>query len=88
MAEADTTLTARQQEVLAFIRKHYREQGCAPTIREIAVGMGIKSPNAVAGHLRPLSRKGYIRRDNAGHIRLPLNDRSCPCCGRAMETAQ
>ena len=53
-------LTARQQEVLECIREKARMYG--PTVREIALQLGIKSPNGVFCHLQSLERKGYIRR--------------------------
>jgi hypothetical protein len=56
-------LTARQREVLEFIRRCVRKRGFGPTVREIGEEMGIHSPNGVVGHLTALSRKGYIQRE-------------------------
>jgi repressor LexA len=53
-------LTGRQQEVLAFIRQNSHLYG--PSVREIAAGIGVKSPNGVVCHLKALERKGYVRR--------------------------
>jgi repressor LexA len=53
-------LTARQAEVLAFIRANMAYY--SPTVRQIAQEMGIKSPNGVFHHLNALERKGRIRR--------------------------
>jgi SOS-response transcriptional repressor LexA len=53
-------LTERQAEVLAFIEKNSGMYG--PTVREIAAGLGIRSPNGVTGHLDALEKKGVIRR--------------------------
>lgn len=53
-------LTARQQEVLAWIRANSRLY--SPTVREIAKALGIRSPNGVTCHLKALERKGVIRR--------------------------
>ena len=55
-------LTDRQREVLEFIRKCFRKRGYGPTVRELAKGVGIQSPNGVMGHLDALQRKGYIKR--------------------------
>ena len=55
-------LTARQQEILGFLRLHAREQGFWPSIREIQAHFGFRSTNAVAGHLRALEAKGFIQR--------------------------
>ena len=58
----DCSLTVRQQKVYDFIEERISVRGYSPTVREIAEGMGIKSPNAVIAHLRALERKGAIRR--------------------------
>jgi repressor LexA len=53
-------LTARQREVLDFIRANMHLYG--PSVREIAAALSIKSPNGVTTHLHALERKGWIRR--------------------------
>jgi len=58
-------LTARQTEVLNFIKTFAIEHGYPPTIPEIQEEFGIKSPNGVNNHLKALSRKGYLRRDSS-----------------------
>ncbi len=56
------TYTVRQQEVLEFISDSVRERGVAPTLEEIAQGLGGISRPSVLDHLRALERKGAIRR--------------------------
>lgn len=56
-----STLTARQEQVLACIRESQTEIGMAPTRAEIAERMGFQSKNAASDHLRALERKGYIK---------------------------
>jgi len=53
-------LTARQQQVLDFIRSSLEETGFPPTRAEIATELGFKSPNAAEEHLKALARKGAI----------------------------
>lgn len=53
-------LTARQLEVLAFIRDALKRGGLPPTRSEIAAALGFRSPNAAEEHLRALARKGAI----------------------------
>jgi repressor LexA len=53
-------LTARQAEVLAFIRANMAYY--SPTVRQIAKEMGIANHNAVFHHLNALEKKGAIRR--------------------------
>jgi repressor LexA len=54
-------LTRRQKEILDFIYEFAKDNGWPPTIRQIAMHFGIKSPNGVADHLKALERKGEIR---------------------------
>jgi len=56
----DTAPTARQSEILAFIRAAVRETGAPPTREEIARAFGFRSPNAAEQHLQALHRKGLI----------------------------
>ena len=53
-------LTARQSDVLRFIRSHAETRGFPPTRMEICQAMGFRSPNAAEDHLRALARKGAI----------------------------
>lgn len=55
-------LTQRQEEIFNFILKSLREDGCIPTVREIAQAFGFASTNAVHDHLTALAKKGYISR--------------------------
>lgn len=53
-------LTARQQQVLDFIRTHMDAHSMPPTRAEIARELGFKSANAAEEHLKALARKGAI----------------------------
>ena len=53
-------LTARQQQILAFIKEYMDANGYPPTRVDIARVLGFKSPNAAEDHLRALARKGAI----------------------------
>jgi repressor LexA len=53
-------LTARQAQVLAFIKANMAY--FSPTVRQIAQEMGIRNHNAVFHHLNALEKKGRIRR--------------------------
>ncbi|MBD3217935.1 MAG: transcriptional repressor LexA [candidate division Zixibacteria bacterium] len=55
-------LYKRQRETLGFLHKFISDKGFAPTIREIAEGIGVKSPATVEEHLQTLERKGVIKR--------------------------
>ncbi|MEX0584531.1 MAG: transcriptional repressor LexA [Natronospirillum sp.] len=55
-----TKLTARQQEVLAFVRQYMDDNHMPPTRAEIARELGFRSPNAAEEHLKALARKQAI----------------------------
>jgi repressor LexA len=51
----------RQDEVHAFIVRHVRENGYAPSIREICAALGLRSTSTVHYHLTALARRGVIQ---------------------------
>ena len=55
-------LTARQQEVLDFIRRQQQQTGFPPSSREIQAHFGFQSQTAAMNHLSALERKGAINR--------------------------
>lgn len=57
-----TPLTWREQKVFEALKKHQREDGSFPTMREIAAIVGIKSHSGVALCVEGLTRKGYLFR--------------------------
>ena len=57
-----TSLTERQQQVLDYIHAHQRQQGVAPSLREIQAHFGFASPFAVQRHVDALTAKGALRR--------------------------
>lgn len=58
-------LTDRQTEVLDFITSYIEGFGFAPTLRELASGLNIKSHKNVISHIDALEKKGYIERTSA-----------------------
>lgn len=56
-------LTARQEQVLSFIKERLRQSGFAPTIQEIAANFGFKSTNSAREHLRLIEKKGFLRKE-------------------------
>ncbi len=56
-------LTAKQEQVLDFIKQHLMAKSYPPTVREICEAVGLKSTSSVHAHLETLEKKGYIRRD-------------------------
>ena len=45
-------LTARQQQIYDFICAEVSEKGYPPSVREIALGVGLSSPSTVHTHLQ------------------------------------
>ncbi len=60
MSSGVIDLTARQREVLDYIRARI-SMGLPPTLHEIADHFGFRSPNAAQCHVRSLEQKGAIR---------------------------
>ncbi|MFA1822160.1 transcriptional repressor LexA [Virgibacillus oceani] len=56
-------LSKRQQAIMDFIKDQVEEKGYPPSVREIALAVGLASSSTVHGHLSRLEEKGYIRRD-------------------------
>lgn len=54
-------LTAKQNEVLIFIKKYQATHGFPPSIREIGKGLGLSSPATVHTHLKKLQEAGVIK---------------------------
>lgn len=60
MTKEQGQLTDRQAEVLRAILAHWAAHGVGPSYGDIVGAMGFASKNAVAAHLRPLIKKGYV----------------------------
>jgi len=55
--------TAKQKEILEYIKSEILKKGYPPTVREICETVGLKSTSSVHSHLETLEKNGYIRRD-------------------------
>ena len=60
MSTRSEHLTARQQEILDFIRQTVESEGRPPTRLEVCTAFGFRSPNAAETHLRALAAKGAL----------------------------
>ena len=81
------TLTARQLEILDFIRESIKENNMPPTVAEIADAMHLNSTNGVRGHLQALARKGAIELiPNASRgirlLQIDMFEQGLPLVGR------
>ncbi|GAB4274114.1 MAG: transcriptional repressor LexA [Coriobacteriia bacterium] len=67
-------LSARQRQILDFIREEVHRRGFPPSVREIGQAVGLSSSSTVHAHLEALEEKGYIRRDPAKPRALEVLD--------------
>ena len=56
-------ITAKQQEILEYIKETILKKGYPPSVREICEAVHLKSTSSVHSHLETMERNGYIRRD-------------------------
>lgn len=60
---AQGKITAKQKEILEYIKVQILERGYPPAVREICEAVHLKSTSSVHSHLETLEKNGYIRRD-------------------------
>lgn len=56
-------ISAKQQEILEYIKSQILERGFPPAVRDICEAVHLKSTSSVHSHLETLEKNGYIRRD-------------------------
>ena len=56
-------ITAKQQEILNYIKDEILKRGYPPAVREICEAVHLKSTSSVHSHLETLEKNGYIKRD-------------------------
>ena len=56
-------ITAKQREILEYIKEEILKRGYPPAVREICEAVNLKSTSSVHSHLETLEKNGYIRRD-------------------------
>jgi SOS-response transcriptional repressor LexA len=56
--------TKKQQQILDYIDRFRAEQGVAPTYREIMFGLGYSSVATIAEHIRNLTAKGLLLKED------------------------
>lgn len=56
-------ITAKQQEILDYLKEQILNKGYPPAVREICDAVNLKSTSSVHAHLETLEKNGYIRRD-------------------------
>ncbi len=56
-------ISAKQNEILEFMKEEILQKGYPPSVREICEAVQLKSTSSVHAHLTTLEKNGFIRRD-------------------------
>lgn len=72
---ATNSLAPVQRQTLEFLRNFIAEKGFGPTLKDIALALGVKSLSTAHFHLERLEQKGFIRRGEDGLIELVESSR-------------
>ena len=71
-------LKPKEQKVYDYIAKSLRENGYAPSVRDICRDLGYKSTSTVHMYLNRLDMFGYISKDDGKSRALKINDETAP----------
>lgn len=74
-------ISAKQQEILDYIKDEILKKGYPPTVREICETVHLKSTSSVHSHLETLEKNGYIRRD-------PTKPRAIEICDDSFQVVR
>jgi repressor LexA len=58
-----SSLSAKQKQILSYIKENLRAKGYPPSVREIGEAVGLSSSSTVHSHLTKLEALGFIKRD-------------------------
>ena len=67
-------ISAKQQEILEYIKQETLSRGYPPAVREICKAVNLKSTASVHAHLSALEEMGYIRRDPSKPRAIEITD--------------
>lgn len=67
-------ISAKQSEILEFIKQEILKKGYPPTVREICDAVNLKSTSSVHSHLETLEKNGYIKRDSTKTRAIEITD--------------
>lgn len=74
-------ISAKQQEILNYIKQEILKRGYPPAVREICEAVHLKSTSSVHSHLETLEKNGYIRRD-------PTKPRAIEICDDSFQAVR
>lgn len=81
---AQGKISAKQQEILDYIKSQILERGFPPSVRDICEAVHLKSTSSVHSHLETLEKNGYIRRDPTKPRAIEILDESFNFTRREM----
>ena len=71
-------ISAKQKEILEYLKKQIVAKGYPPSVREICEAVHLKSTSSVHSHLETMEKNGYIRRD-------PTKPRAIEICDESFQ---
>ncbi len=77
-------ITAKQQEILDYLKKEILNKGYPPAVRDICEAVHLKSTSSVHSHLETLEKNGYIRRDPTKPRAIEILDENFQLTRREM----
>ena len=77
-------ISAKQQEILEYIKESILQKGYPPAVREICEAVHLSSTSSVHSHLETLEKNGYIRRDPTKPRTIEICDDSFQMMRREM----
>ena len=77
-------ITAKQQEILEYLKEEILKKGYPPTVREICQAVHLKSTSSVHAHLETLEKLGLIERDPTKPRAIEICDDSFQMVRREM----
>lgn len=77
-------ITAKQQQILEYIKEQILEKGYPPAVREICDAVKLSSTSSVHSHLATLEKNGYIKRDPTKPRAIEICDDSFQMVRREM----
>ena len=81
---AQGKISAKQQQILEFIKEEILKKGYPPAVREICEAVHLRSTSSVHSHLETLEKNGYIRRDPTKPRAIEIVDDSFQMVKRKM----
>lgn len=75
MADTAEKLTDKERAIFKFIKSTIKNDGYAPSVRDIGAAVNIKSTSTVHLYLKRLEQKGYIKRQDGKSRTITLNSK-------------